>query len=75
MHVYARAVDRPEGVLASRVHVHKNGTLVRAFQCHQPITEADLHLDHVLGHVFFSRLCTAETPSCYTNADAVFVFL
>ncbi len=26
------------------------------FQCHQPITEAHLHLDHVLEHVFFSRL-------------------
>ena len=37
-----------------------------AFQCHQPITEADLHLDHVPEHVLFSRLSTAKTP-CFLS--------
>ena len=36
----------------------KNSHFIRAFQCSQPITEADLYLDHVL----FSRLRTASTP-------------
>ncbi len=35
-------------------------TLMCAFQSHQPITEVDLHLDHVPEHAFFLRL--AKTP-------------
>ena len=35
---------------------------MHAFQGHEPITEVDLHLDHVLEHVFFSRLRKAKTP-------------
>ena len=54
---------KKQGLLASRVRGVKTRTLIRAFQCHQPITEVDLHLDHVLEHIFFSRLRTAKTPS------------
>ena len=39
-------------------------TLVRAFLGHWPITKVDLHLDHVLEHVLFSRLRKAKTPLC-----------
>ncbi len=44
------------------VNVEQKRILVRAFQGHQPITEVDLHLDHVLEHAFFSRLREAKTP-------------
>ena len=45
--------------------------LWRVFQGHQPITEADLHLDHVLEHVLFSRLRTAKTPYYVLNRFSV----
>ena len=52
------------GVLASRVRGAKKRTLVRIFQGHWPITEVDLHLDHVLEHVIFLRLREAKTAGC-----------
>ena len=55
---------------ASCRHLGALASLVRAFQGHQPITELDLHLDHVLEHVFFSCLRAAKTPYVTSRAAA-----
>ena len=41
----------------------KTHTLLRAFQGHWPITEVDLHSDHVLVHFFAVDVLSAETKS------------
>ena len=47
------------------MYVEQKRALKRAFLgAHCPITEVDLHLDHVLEHILFSRLREAKTPDC-----------
>ena len=43
------------------MHVEQKRTLGCTFQDRWPITEVDLHLDHVSEHVLFSRLREAKT--------------
>ena len=38
---------------------------IRAFLGHWPITEVDLHLDHVLEHVLFSHLPRLDAARLY----------
>ncbi len=53
------------------MHVEQKRTLVRVFLGHWPITEVDLHFDHVLEHVLFSHLREAQTPHCVVQDRCV----
>ncbi len=50
--------------------VDQKPAFVCASEGHQPITEADLHLDHVLEHVFFSHVYMQLKLRVLVLADA-----
>ncbi len=52
------------------MHVEQKRTLVRAFLEHWPITEVDLHSDHVLEHVLEHVYVKIKLPNDNDSQDS-----
>ncbi len=57
------------------MYVEQKRRLIGAFQGHQPITELDLHSDHVKEHVFSHVYVKLKLPIHLTSENASLAFL